>query len=170
MAYPKRERAAMKPDVALQRLMAICSRKETSEWEVLKKLSTWKVDPEKHQGILNDLTKQGFVNNQRFAIAFARDKARFNKWGPRKIEQALSLQKVDPTTIKEALQEVEEVQGAEVLRDLLKRKASSVKWENKNDLKVKLIRFGLSRGFDYSSVMAAASSIVKTADNEFDET
>jgi regulatory protein len=169
VAYPKRERAAMKPDMALQRLMAICSRKETSEWEVLKKLSRWKVDPEKHQTILKDLTKQGFVNNQRFAIAFARDKARFNKWGPRKIEQALSIQKIDPTVIKEVLQKVEEVQGAEVLLDLLKRKASSVKWENKNDLKVKLIRFGVSRGFDYSSVIAAASSIVKTADNNFDE-
>jgi Uncharacterized protein conserved in bacteria len=169
VTYHNRERPALNTELALQRLMAICSRKETSEWDVLKKLNTWKVDSKKHNSILKELIKQGFVCNQRFAMAYARDKAKFNKWGPRKIERGLVMQKIDPDIIKEALLAIEEVQGTDMLFDLLKRKAATIKVENNNDLKVKLLRFGLSRGFDYSKVMSAVSIIVKKQSINSDE-
>lgn len=161
--YHKREREAMEPELALQRLMAMCSRKETSEWEISKKLTAWKVDPTKQTEVVRELIKHGFLNNRRFAHAYARDKARFNKWGPRKIEQGLAMQKIDPEIVKEVLLEVENLQDDEFLLNLLKRKASTIRSENKNEFKVKLLRFGLSRGFEYDQVMSVVAVIAKSS-------
>ena len=147
----------MKPDAATERLMAICSKKETSEGDALRKLTLWGVDTEKHEEILSSLRKHGFIDNLRFALAFTNDKAKFNKWGPKKIEQALAFHRIPKAIVETALKSLNMVE--ETLLDILTKKARTIKAKDEQELKNKLIRFGLSRGFDLETVIKIAKQI-----------
>lgn len=149
---------AMNPESALQRLMAICSRKEVSEGELVRKLQRWAIEPDKQEEILETLRKHNFVDNLRFAKAFVNDKSKFNKWGPRKIEQALALQNVPHTIIAEAMSAIEV--DDDMLTSLLTKKKEAIRAKTNLELRSKLIRFGVSRGFDLELVVKVAKQLV----------
>ncbi len=149
----------MSHETATQRLMAMCSRKEVSEGDVLKKLIQWGVDTEKHDEILTTLRNHNFVDNLRFAQAFANDKAKFNKWGPKKIEQHLAVHRIPKAIIESVLKNIET--DDTILSALLLKKAATVKSSSSYDLRNKLVRFGLSRGFDLDIVLKAIKQIEK---------
>lgn len=157
----------MTPDAALQRLMSMCSRKEMSEGDALRKLNLWGVDPEQHKEILETLRKHNFVDNLRFAKAFASDKTKFNKWGPRKIAMALQMHHITQEAIKEVLSDTTANQPPEILEQLLIHKAKTIKANNSQDFKAKIIRFGLSRGFLYEEIKVALKKV--TVNREFGE-
>lgn len=148
----------MNPDSALQRLMAICSRKEVSEGELVRKLIRWGIESEKQEEILETLRKNNFVDNLRFAKAFVNDKSKFNKWGPRKIEQALTLHNIPQSIINEAMSVIEK--DDDMLMSLLKKKKETISAKTSLDLRTKLIRFGISRGFDLDLVVNVAKQLV----------
>ena len=138
--------------------MAICSRKEISEGDVLRKLTLWGVDPEHHDEILATLHKHNFVDNLRFALAFANDKAKFNKWGPKKIEHELAFHRIPKTIIETAIKSLD--MDDEILLAILAKKAGMIKAKDKQELRNKLIRFGISRGFELDVVLKATKQIV----------
>jgi len=156
----------MNPEAAAQRLMAMCSRKEMSEGDVLRKLNLWGVEVEHHEEVLELLRKNGFVDNMRFALAFANDKAKFNKWGPRKIAMALQQHHIPQDTIKEILAETKADQPTEILEQLLAKKAKTIKAGSSQDFKAKIIRFGLSRGFGYEEITAALKKVIANQESE----
>jgi len=147
----------MNPETAIQRLMAMCSRKEISEGDVHKKLSQWGVDIEKHDEILTTLRNHNFIDDQRFAKAFANDKAKFNKWGPKKIEHALTSHRIPKKIIESVINSLETDDSTLIL--LLQKKAATVKAKSNQDLRNKLVRFGLSRGFNLDIVLKAIKQI-----------
>lgn len=147
----------MNPESALQRLMAICSRKEASEGELVRKLIRWGIDSEKQEEILEALRKNNFVDNLRFAKAFVNDKYKFNKWGPRKIEQGLALHNIPQPIIAEAMKAME--MDDDMLMSLLTRKKEAIRAKTSLELRTKLIRFGISRGFDLESVVKVAKQL-----------
>jgi regulatory protein len=116
------------------------------------KLKQWKVSPSDIDKIITKLLSDGFINDERFARIFVRDKSKFNKWGPLKIAYTLKTKRIADEIIEKAMHETKPFQDDNSLHDLLKKKAKTIKAKSTADLRNKLIRFGISRGFNYGKV------------------
>ena len=149
---------------ALDRAQWLCSQQEKCTEDIKRKLTQWGVDPEKILAILGSLIDDGFIDEKRYALTFARDKARFNKWGSKKIEMALRAKRIPQENIQQAISEVESFLGKDTLSDLLDKKLRTLKYKDRYDLKSKLLRFGVSRGFEYGDVLDVVEQLLSTID------
>ncbi len=140
----------------LNSLEALCAKREYCTHDV------WRKAFEKTGGnaaeadeILQRLIADGFVDDLRYASAFAREKAALTGWGPVKISFALKAKGIGRQTIDAALQEIDTQKASAKLEKLLEAKAGSL--EGDPQKKLKLIRFALSRGYEYREVENAVS-------------
>lgn len=133
-------------------LAALCARSEHCQWEMLEKMRRWELDDAAQARVMARLVKERYVDDERYARAFVKDKVRYNKWGRRKVEQALWQKRIDDDIRERVLDEVDEEEYLNVLRPLLKQKRKSIKAENDYELKQKLVRFALGRGFTYDII------------------
>ena len=151
----------LQPEVALKRLSNTCARREICEQDALKKLFQWQVPEEEQAKIMAQLVQYGFIDNERYARAYAEDKMKYNRWGARKVEMMLRSKGIDDDIISAAIDEVsDEDCQMETLRKLLEEKARSLR--NETDpykKKQKLLRFAISRGFDYGDVLDALEDL-----------
>ena len=83
---------------ALVRLETLCARSEQSTGEAREKLRRWGILSADAEKIIDSLVDRRFIDNARFARAFARDKIRFSKWGRIKVSQKLR-EKVSAATL-----------------------------------------------------------------------
>ncbi len=135
-------------DVELrQRAERYCVTAERCLLEVKQKLRQWEAAPETIDKILEFLLKARYVDEQRYSKAFVRDKYRFNKWGRVKIMQMLQLKKISPEDIDAGLDEIDEQEYFEGLKELLSVKSRSVTARNVYERQAKLIRFAVGRGY-----------------------
>ena len=81
-----------------------------------------------------------------------KDKIRYNKWGRRKVQQALWQKHIDSEIQQRVLDEIDEKEYLDVLRPLLKQKRKSIKAASDYELNQKLVRFALSRGFGFDII------------------
>ena len=139
-------------EMALQRLSALCASAEHCEYEMTEKMRKWEVEESDCERIMEYLRKAKFVDDERYARAFVKDKIKYNKWGRRKVEQGLWAKHITEDIRQRVLDEVDDSQYKSVLTDLLKSKRRSIKAANDYEMNRKLIKFALSRGFDYAIV------------------
>jgi regulatory protein len=136
--------------IALSKAMARCSRREFCCDDIRTKLLSWEIDNNDADKIIGILINENFINETRFATAFVRDKFKYNKWGKVKITAHLRVKKLPPEIITFALDSIDNKQYSKLLHDILEDHIRSVKAKNQYDLKVKLLRYGLSKGFESS--------------------
>lgn len=148
----KEDKKEISEQSALQRLAALCSRGEHSSGEMLEKMQRWGLSEEAQARIMERLLRDRYVDDERFAHAFVNDKVKYNKWGRRKIEQALWQKGVDEEIRRRVLDEVEEEDFLTELRDLLKVKSRSITAKNDYERNMKLMRFALGRGYSYDQI------------------
>jgi regulatory protein len=118
--------------------------------DIETKLESWGVTkPDVHK-ISDYLLKENFINEERYAQAFVKDKFSYNKWGKIKIASHLKAKRIPAATINLALNSIDNNQYAEVIEAILKSHKKTIKAKNNYELKAKLLRFGLSRGFESS--------------------
>lgn len=143
------------PEQALKKLSATCARREICEYDALQKMRQWQIEEEEQAKIMAQLIKYGFIDNLRYARAYAEEKLKYNRWGERKVEMMLRRKYIDDEIISEALEEFSDTEATEeTLRKLLEEKARSLRSETDPfKKKQKLLRFAVSRGFDYGDVM-----------------
>ena len=151
----------------LYKIAALCSRAERSEQYVKEKLSTWNVSPEESSEIIDYLIKNKYLDNLRFACAFARSKSLHSKWGQTKIACHLRAKQVSSEHISIALKQIDNETEDKILFDLLNKKAKTIKYKDLYDLKNKLLRFGISRGFSFSAINEAIEKLQKNASFTF---
>lgn len=149
---------------AKSRLAALCAKSEHCCGEMLDKMRQWEVAEDAQARIMQYLTEHKFVDDERYARAMAIDKVRYSKWGRKKIEQALWLKHVDQDIIKTVLDEIPDSEYLDVLRPLLKAKRRSVKGSSEYEVTQKLVRFAMSRGFDYQLIRECLGSDVEEED------
>ena len=133
-------------------LAALCAQAEHCQWEMVEKMRKWEIPEEAQTRIMERLVKERYVDDERFARAFAKDKVRYNKWGRRKVEQALWQKHIDEDIRKNVLNEIDDEEYLSVLRPLLKQKRKSIKAQNDYELNQKLMRFALGRGFTFDII------------------
>jgi regulatory protein len=138
--------------IAIEKAMAQCSRREYCSDDIRNKLSLWGVDNDDIGKILRILISDNFINEPRYATAFVRDKFKYYKWGKVKISAHLRGKKVPQDIISSALDSIDNNLYIKLLRELIEDHRKSVKAKNQYDLKAKLLRYGLSKGFESSLV------------------
>ena len=141
----------------LFKLTALCAGSEHCSYEMAEKMRKWDVDDETQARVMAYLTRERYVDDERYCRFFVRDKIRFNKWGRRKVEQAL-YQKHIPTDIsRPILDEVPDDEYLAVLKPLLKSKARTVKAKSEYEKNMKLIKYAMSRGFTFDIIKQCLS-------------
>ena len=148
------------PDEALAALMHLCARAEKSEGDARRLMRGWGLAERDAEGVLAKLVRDRFIDDARYAGAFVREKLRLSGWGEYKIRTALQRKRIDRALIDAALAEADRSGMDERLRRQLERKARTAKYSTQYELKTKLIRYGLSLGYDYETVVEAASGLV----------
>ena len=137
---------------ALLRLAALCAQGEHCQWEMTEKLRKWEIGEEAQAHIMQKLVSGRYVDDERFARAFAMDKVRYNKWGRRKVEQALWQKHIDDDIRQRVLDDISDEEYLNILRPLLKQKRRTTKAASDYELDQKLIRFAVGRGFTFDII------------------
>lgn len=137
---------------AYLQLAALCAQAEHCQQEMRDKMRRWGLDETVQNRIVDRLIKERYVDDERYARAFVKDKIRYNKWGRRKVQQALWKKRIDADIQQRVLDGIDEKEYVDILRPLLKQKRKTTKAENDYELNRKLVRFALSRGFDFSII------------------
>lgn len=141
MAKPKTK------EEALAQLASLCAKAEHCAYEMEEKMWKWGFDDDDREWVVAELKKAKYIDEGRYARLFVEDKVRFNKWGRRKIEQALYMKRIPRDIAEDALDAVSTDEYVEILRPLLKQKRRSVKAETDYEMRTKLMRFAAQRGF-----------------------
>lgn len=133
---------------ALNKAMALCAGREYCSDDIRNKLGSWGIRGDDGVKILEILVKEKFVDDTRYAEAFVKDKYRQNKWGRIKIASMLRMKNIPGDIIDLALRAIDEDEYRLTVRETVMSHSKTIKAKNKYDLKGKLMRFGLSKGFE----------------------
>lgn len=138
---------------AYLQLAQLCARSEHCLYDLLEKMRRWEMSDEAQARVMQRLVSERYVDDERYARAFVRDKIRYNKWGRRKVEQALWQKHINDDIREQVLSEVDDEEYLNVLRPLLSKKRKEEKGKRSEyELNQRLVRFALSRGFTYDII------------------
>ena len=138
---------------ALSKAAALCVKQEMCISQIRTKLNRWLVAPEAQERIIARLVGERYIDEARFAVAYARDKFRYNGWGPLRIDRQLRLLRISDAHRRTALEELPAEEQTDTLARLLERKAASVTGKNAYERRGKLIRFALGGGFEMADIL-----------------
>ena len=164
----------------LAAMQRACAAREYCASEIRKKLQRYKLSDVDTEKIIASLKAERFIDELRYAEAFVRDKSRLSGWGSAKIRWTLKFKGVDGDIIAQAVLLLSTEDMREQLRKILAGKlpVQSVvdnnddsgetdedqdfgeQWRVREKLKAKLVRFGLSRGFEYDMVLSVVSEVL----------
>ena len=157
---------------AYLQLAALCAQAEHCQQEMRDKMRRWELDETVQNRVINRLVKERYIDDERYARAFVKDKIRYNKWGRRKVQQALWQKHIDADIQQRVLDEIDEKEYLDVLRPLLKQKRKSIRATSDYELNQKLVRFALGRGFGFDIIRQCLNvddiDIEETDDDETD--
>lgn len=144
----------------LSAMEALCAKREYCVSDIRRKaLLKLEGDGEAAEEIVASLVADKFVDDARYASAFAREKASLQGWGPIKIRFQLRMKGISDADINAALDDVDTEKAAARLERLLETKWKTLREDPQGRLK--LIKFALSRGYDYSEVERFLTQIVR---------
>ena len=134
-----------------------CSLSEHCIQKVREKLVQWDTPKEFIQPIIDKLVEEDYINEERFARAFVKDKFRFNHWGRVKITTHLKALNISSENISIGMQEIDEEEYAKKLDEIVEKKRKTIKNGTDYEIRAKLLRHALSRGFEYELVASKLS-------------
>ena len=137
---------------AFLQLASLCANAEHCQNEMLEKMRKWELTEAVQARVMARLVKERYVDDERYARAFVKDKIRYNKWGRRKVQQALWMKRIDDNIQRTVLDEISDEEYLKVLKPLLKQKSKGIKAKSDYERNQKLVRFALSRGFTFDII------------------
>ena len=152
-------RKPITPDNAYLRLATLCARCEQAEGDLRKKLRDWGIASSDADAIIDRLKQERYLDNERYARAYCRDKLRFNGWGRIKIAFMLKGKGIEQEFIDAALAQIDEEQYVNILNEALEAKARSLKDKEPQQARASLLRFAASRGFESNLIFPAVSRL-----------
>lgn len=148
------------PQKVADRMRALCSRREYCRSDIMKKVMTsLDGDREEAEKIVELLVSERYIDDLRYASAFARDKASLAGWGEVKIRYMLSSKGISKDVISCALEEIDQNKAGERLEKLMENKLRSLK--DDPQVRLKLLRFGLGRGYSYDEVSSVVEQLLR---------
>ena len=132
-------------------LSAQCARREYCTADVRRKvLQRLEFDAAAAEAVVSALVDEGYVDDRRYAAAYAREKSSLSGWGPVKIRTTLLARGIPREVVLEALEEIDPERASAKLEKVLEAKWRTLQDDPQGRLK--LIRFALSRGYDYEPI------------------
>lgn len=148
------------PEEALTALMNLCAKSEKSSGDAMRLMSRWGVEQTQRSGVLARLIEARFIDDNRYAEAYVREKESITSWGEYKIRTALAAKGINRATIDHAMQQFGRGESTDrKLSALLQRKLPSIKASSDFERRTKLIRYALAQGYDYQSILDAIDLI-----------
>ncbi|WP_047549737.1 regulatory protein RecX [Psychroserpens sp. Hel_I_66] len=135
-------------DEAQKRLESYCAYQERCHKEVTQKLYDMKMIPEARDQIIVHLLKHNFLNEERFAKAFARGKFRIKKWGKQRIQLELRKKDINKTLITIALKEISDSDYYQTFHELAEKKVETIRETNAQKKRKKLADYLFYRGWE----------------------
>ena len=155
------QRQPLTPQQAMNRAAALCARSEQAPSDIREKLLKWGVSVPDASRVLQDLIKQGFLDEERYARAYVKDKFAFNSWGKIKIAHQLKLKGIATETINGAMATIDDDSYRQRLVELLRTKWASVKNREPRAAWVAMMRFAASRGFEASLASDCVQEVIQ---------
>lgn len=121
---------------------------------MLDKMRKWEIEEDVQARVMEYLLKEKFIDEERYTRLFVEEKIKFNKWGRKKLEQALYMKRIPRSIYAPILDEIDEENYEEILRPLIEAKRKTVTGKSEYEIRGKLIRFALSRGFDMDTILS----------------
>ena len=151
---------------AMNRAAVLCSRSEQAPADIRDKLLKWGLSADEASHVLDQLTSQGFIDEQRYAQAFVNDRFAFNGWGRVKIAHQLRLKGISSELINEAMNLIDEEKYRQRLIELLR-----VKWRSVSDREPRaawaaMMRFAASRGFEAGIAGECVKQVTRLDDQD----
>lgn len=134
--------------VGLAKAENYCAYQERSQQEVRDKLYEWGLYPNQVENIITRLIENNFLNEARFAVAYATGKFRQKGWGKIKIKQGLKLKKVSEPLIKKALNSIDGDDYLQMLNRIIEKKSATITEKLPYKRRYKLQQYAMSRGFE----------------------
>lgn len=157
----ERKKRTKTPEQALLTLMQQCARSERSSGDALRLMRQWGVAKEDAERVLAQLIKERFIDDARYAEAFTRDKLRLSGWGAFKIRAGLYAKGISREIIRDVVEPLlDDTDMVDRLIASLRNKLRSLRYRDNNDMRNKLIRFGISRGYNAETVVDCVDTIV----------
>ena len=149
--------------MGLLSFQAQCSKREYCTSDVLKKaLSAFDGDREQAAKLVESLVADRFVDDLRYASAFAREKSRLSGWGPAKITYTLVGKGIPRPVVRQALGEIDQDEADRKMRSVLEAKIKTLVGDPQ--IKFKLLKFGLTRGYEYDKVAPVVEDLLKNVE------
>ena len=142
------------PVQALEKLLDTCALSEICTGEALERLARWGVTGKEAVEIVRKLIAGRYIDDERFARAYVRDRINHARWGRIKIRQSMRLKRLDSELIDRALaEEVDEDVYFANLAAALRQKAANMPEYLDQDCRAKLLRFAAQRGYEPGLIM-----------------
>ena len=132
----------------LEKAKSYCAYQERCHKEVSDKLYSWKLNADEINYIIDHLIQENYLNEERFAIAFAGGKFRMKHWGRKKIEKKLKEKRVSEYCIKKALEEIDDEDYIRTLFRLIEKKHGSLKDKEPFTKKKKTAAYIYGKGYE----------------------
>ena len=138
---------------ALQKAMKLCASEERSPFYIRQKFYQWGLSKEQSENLIHYLLEQNFLDEQRFADAFVRGKFNIKGWGKVKIKTELHSRGISSQIINTAFQQLEIESYKDTRKQLAQKKLKSLKGLSPAEQRPKLIRYLLSKGYEYEAII-----------------
>jgi regulatory protein len=138
----------MSTSEAKKKLYRFCAYQERCHQEVEHKLREWRVSVAEQDEIIHHLITEGFLNEERFARAFASGKFRQKHWGRLRIRQELEQRNLSTHCIRAGLSEIGDADYTASIHALVQKKGAATEAENVFVLRDKVSRFVIHKGFE----------------------
>lgn len=151
-----KRKAPLTFDNALSRAADLCARCEQCSPDILKKLASWGINASDSAKIIRRLEELNFLDDMRFAKAYAHDKLHFSGWGRRKIRQGLWAKRLPTDIIDHACDDIDEEEDEyrTIALRVMKAKIRQLKeWPLSRESKLKVVKFAMTRGFEYPLIV-----------------
>lgn len=147
MNLPKKEKSYTDKEI-LMKISAFCAYQERTQQEVRDKLYDYGLDKDTIEEIIVKLIQENFLNEERFAIAYAGGKFRVKKWGRKKILEGLKQKNISEYCIRQAMKEIPDKEYRATLLDLIEKRASKETETNTYKRKYKIAQHVIGKGYE----------------------
>ncbi|MGZ4056854.1 MAG: regulatory protein RecX [Bacteroidia bacterium] len=144
----KKAKKKLTPNQALIKAQLSCAYQERCQQEMRDKLYEWGLYSNDVENIIANLVTDNYLNEERFAKAYAGGKFRIKKWGRIKIKIELKKRKISDYCIKKAMQEIDDKEYLKALKELITKKSKEIKGGKVQVRNYKIAQYVASRGFE----------------------
>jgi regulatory protein len=141
------------------KLETYCAYQERCVWEVRRKLFEKGITSEPAENLIDELVRDGFLDEERFARSFARGKFRLKKWGRKRTTRELKLREISPKDIREALAEIDPEEYYDTLLSQTERQWEKTKEKDHFKKRYLIFQYLIGKGYEEDLIREALESI-----------